>query len=76
MRDSWMDLEDGYVVAREERPGVWLVSWYPYGEDHPDFPGHSISSRDADMPADGGLEAILQWAWQRYAREPAGQKAA
>jgi hypothetical protein len=76
MRDSWIDLEDGYVVVRETEPGLWIVSWHSYSEDHPDYPGHSLSSREVEMPVDGGLDAILEWAWHRYSDERTTQRAA
>jgi hypothetical protein len=61
-----VDLRDGYVVVREVAPQEWAVSWYPFDEQHPDYPGHTLASSHADMPRNAGFEELVRWACERY----------
>lgn len=61
-----LHLRDGEVRANEPSPGFWVVSWYPHRSDHPDHPGATIDSAHESMPTEGGADAILEWARERF----------
>jgi len=64
--DTWIDLDEGYVVFRAAGPEAWSVSWYPYDKRHSDYPGHTLSPDDPALPASEGLEAVIRWACAQY----------
>jgi hypothetical protein len=64
--DTWIDLDEGYVVFRAAGPKAWSVSWYPYDKRHPDYPGHTLSPDDPALPSSDDLEAIIRWACAQY----------
>lgn len=59
-------LRDGVISVTEKKPGVWLVTWTPHREDHPDYPGLSVDSSVEPMPVDEGPDAIVEWACLRF----------
>lgn len=59
-------LREGEVRANESAPGFWVVSWYPYRADHPDYPGSTIDSAHESIPTEGGADAVLEWARERF----------
>jgi len=61
-----LHLSEGDISANETEPGLWVVSWYPHREDHPDYPGSTTDSNLEKMPTDGGADAILEWARERF----------
>lgn len=61
-----LHLRDGEVRANEPSPGFWVVSWYPHRSDHPDHPDATIDSAHESMPTEGGADAILEWARERF----------
>ena len=61
-----LHLREGDVRANETEPGLWVVSWYPHREDHPDYPSSTTDSNREAMPTDGGADAILEWARERF----------
>jgi hypothetical protein len=67
MRDAWADLEEGYVVVREVGHRNFIISWYPYDEGHPEYPGHTIASSDFQVPPVATLEDAISWACLEYA---------
>ena len=61
-----LHLREGDIEVSETQPGLWVVSWYPHREDHPDFPVSTTDSNREQMPIDGGAEAIVEWARDRF----------
>jgi hypothetical protein len=50
----------------ETEPGFWLVGWHPHRRDHPDYPGVTTDSERESMPTEGGADAVLAWAVERF----------
>jgi hypothetical protein len=64
-------VRDGEVWVKETAPGLFAVSWYPHRQDHPDYPGFTIDSSREQMPVEGGLDAVADWACKRFeGRDP------
>lgn len=62
-------LRDGELWVGETTPGVWAASWYPHRHDHPDYPGVTVDSEHERIPVSDGVDAIVEWAEGRLARE-------
>jgi hypothetical protein len=48
------------------RPGLWVVRWRPYRRDHPDYPEITTDSQKESIPTEGGADAVLAWAVERF----------
>jgi hypothetical protein len=42
------------------------VRWRPHRRDHPDYPEITTDSRKESMPTEGGADAVLAWAVERF----------
>jgi hypothetical protein len=65
-RITQLYLRDGDISVTENEPGHWGVSWNPHRTDHPDYPGVTIDSSTEQMPIEGGTDAIVEWARERF----------
>jgi hypothetical protein len=59
-------LRDGDISVTEKEPGHWVVIWNPHRTDHPDYPGVTLDSSVEQMPVEGGTDAIVEWAQERF----------
>jgi len=59
-------LREGEIRASENESGLWVVSWRPHRRDHPDYPETTTDSEKESMPTEGGAEAVLAWAVERF----------
>ena len=59
-------LREGEVRATEIEPGLWVVRWRPHRRDHPDYPEITTDSQRESMPTEGGADAVLAWAVERF----------
>jgi hypothetical protein len=59
-------LREGELRVNEIEPGLWVVRWRPHRRDHPDYPEITTDSRKESMPTDGGADAVLAWAVERF----------
>ena len=44
-------LTRGWIVLCQDSTGAWCLAWDPDGGE-PDWPGHTYSPADADLPSD------------------------
>jgi hypothetical protein len=56
-------------LYRESETVEWRLSWAPdHGE--PDWPGHTYSTQDEDLPSDfpdsGDVDALVEWGRKHF----------
>lgn len=66
LRETWLDIETGHVVVREPAANEFLVSWYPFDENDPGYPGHTLARDQLGVPRGASFEDVVEWAFKRY----------
>jgi hypothetical protein len=76
MQGREIAVEGAHIYARETRPGLWVVSFYPDREDHSAWPGWIADSSEETIPTGDGLDGVLEWACAEWRRREQGREQA